>query len=173
MKKSLLRIAAACLLFVLATAATRAQAQTFTIIYSFTGTTDGGAPEAPVIMDQFGNLYGTTFERGSSNNCFFGCGTVFKVDPFGNATVLHSFVGDSTDGGHSFAGLVRDAAGNLYGTTEVGGTAGFGTVFKIDPAGNETIIHNFMGPPGDGAVPTGGLVLDASGNLHGTTSFGG
>jgi uncharacterized repeat protein (TIGR03803 family) len=174
MKRASSKIAAAYIALVLATAAAmQARAQTFTIIYSFTGTTDGGAPEAPLVMDQFGNLYGTTFERGSSNNCFFGCGTVFKLDPFGSATVLHSFLGDATDGGHSFAGLVRDAAGNLYGTTEVGGTTGFGTVFKIDPAGNETIIHNFMGPPSDGAVPTASLVLDASGSLYGTTSGGG
>src|SRR5262249_42200699 len=130
--KRLSKITAACFVLVLTTVAV--QAQTFTILHSLNGTTEGSSPEGPVIMDNLGNFYGTTLHRGSSNNCFFGCGTVFKLDPFGNATVLHSFAGDASDGGNSFAGLVMDAAGNLYGTTEVGGTAGFGTVFKIDIA---------------------------------------
>jgi len=167
------KIAAACLILALAAAVTQVQGQTFTILHSFNGTTEGSAAEAPVIMDNLGNFYGTTAFRGSSNNCNFGCGTAFKLDSLGNLTVLHSFVGDASDGGHSFAGLVMDAAGNLYGTTEQGGAAGFGTVFKIDSSGNESVLHNFTGAPNDGATPVGSLVLDAAGNLYGTTTVGG
>src|ERR1022692_4422046 len=82
--------------------------------------------------------------------------------------VLYSFSG--ADGANPYAGLVLDAAGNLYGTTYAGGVYGLGTVFKVDPAGHETVLHSFNG--GDGANPYAGLVLDAAGNLYCTT-YGG
>jgi uncharacterized repeat protein (TIGR03803 family) len=84
-------------------------------------------PYAGLVRDSAGNLYGTTYHGG-----FFGYGTVFKVDTSGQETVLHSFA-YSTDGGYPYAGLVRDVAGNLYGTTFQGGVSGAGTVFKLTP----------------------------------------
>ena len=86
-------------------------------------------------------------------------------------SVLHNFNLDNGDGGFSVAGLVRDQAGNLYGTTKNGGLFSQGAVFKIDTAGNESLLHSFSGP--DGANPYGGLVLDSAGDLFGTTAFGG
>src|SRR5690348_4864906 len=86
-------------------------------------------------------------------------------------SVLHNFNLDNGDGGFSVAGLVRDQAGNLYGTTKNGGLFSQGAVFKIDTAGTETLLHSFSGP--DGANPYGGLVLDSDGDLFGTTAFGG
>ena len=85
-------------------------------------------------------------------------------------TVLHKFTGGG-DGGNPVAGLVRDAGGNLYGTTQVGGSFNYGTVFKIQPSGKETVLHNFAGA--DGMWPESPLLLDQSGNLYGTTTNGG
>jgi uncharacterized repeat protein (TIGR03803 family) len=140
-----------------------AQAQTFTVLYSFPWV-DGANPYAGVVRDAGGNLYGTTFDGGAS-----GVGTVFSVDPAGNETVLHSFTG-GYDGGSPYGGLVRDKAGNLYGATYSGGTSGVGTVFKIDTDGTETVLHNFTGISGDGCYPYGGLFRDEAGNLYGTTA---
>ncbi|MGC9237993.1 MAG: choice-of-anchor tandem repeat GloVer-containing protein, partial [Thiomonas sp.] len=98
-------------------------------------------------------------------------GTVFQITPMGVESVLHSF-GAGTDGNTPYAGLVMDASGNLYGTTVVGGTNNTGTVFKITPAGAESVLHSF-GAGTDGNTPYAGLVMDASGNLYGTTSSGG
>ena len=121
-----------------------AAAQTFTELYPFnsTGTlADGGWPEAGVVRDGAGNLYGTTFYGGSGTGCdviYNGCGVVFKIDPSGVETVLHAFSG-AGDGWNPTGNLIRDATGNLYGTTPFGGAHGLGVVFKVDPAGNETI----------------------------------
>ena len=98
-----------------------------TVLYSFTGGTDGGVPFAGVILDSAGNLYGTTYIGGST-----GFGAVYKVDASGLDTVLYSFTGEA-DGGGPWAGVVRDSAGNLYGTTPYGGTKDTGVVFKIEP----------------------------------------
>ena len=86
-------------------------------------------------------------------------------------TVLYNFAG-SPDGAHPFAGLVRDASGNLYGTTYTGATSGYGTVFKVDPKGKETVLYSFTGG-NDGGSPVGGVVRDSEGNLYGTTQYGG
>jgi uncharacterized repeat protein (TIGR03803 family) len=145
-----------------------AQAQTFTVLYSFTGGADGYAPFAGLIRDAAGNLYGTTIEGGGSNE-----GTVFKLDTTGAETVLHSFTGAPLDGKYPNAGLVRDAVGNLYGTTYLGGTSDKGTVFKVDTTGTETVLHSFAGGPTDGARPLAALVWDPAGNLYGTTGYGG
>jgi len=146
-----------------------------TLLYSFTGTNGEGDPQASLIIDKHKNLYGTTFAGGA-----FGLGTVFKIDPSGKETVLHSFGGAPGDGTSPMAGLVMDERGNLYGTTWYGGTGicdyegpGCGIVFKIDRHGNETVLHNFAGPPDDGAAPLAGLVIDKAGDLYGTTSLGG
>jgi uncharacterized repeat protein (TIGR03803 family) len=138
-----------------------------TVLYTFTGFADGGNPSGGLIRDSAGNLYGTTRD-GASPGCLFGngCGTVFKLDPLGNFTTLYSFTG-ANDGGNSFATLVRDAAGNLYGTTQ-SGAFGYGTIFKLDSAGNETTLYQFTGGA-DGGQPVAGLIRDATGNLYGTT----
>jgi uncharacterized repeat protein (TIGR03803 family) len=147
-----------------------AQAQTFDVLYSFTGGTDGGEPVATLLRDTKGNLYGTTLEGGTS-----GVGTVFKLDKTDNETVLYAFSGGA-DGGYPESNLVQDSAGNLYGTTLYGGTGdcklGCGVVFKLDTAGKETVLHSFKGSP-DGNYPSAGLVRDAAGNLYGTTPSGG
>jgi uncharacterized repeat protein (TIGR03803 family) len=138
-----------------------------TVLYSFTGGADAAHPQAGLVLDAQGNLYGTTIGGGA-----YGVGTVFKVDPTGAETVLHSF-SNSPDGAYPQAGLVLDAQGNLYGTTYGGGNAySYGTVFKVDTTGNVTVLHAFTFPP-DGLYPQAGLVLDAQGNLYGTTSAGG
>ena len=158
----------------------------YTVLYTFTGGADGGYPGGGVIRDSAGNLYGTT-ENGGDLSCtaFFspGCGVVFKVDPSGQETVLYSFTGGA-DGGFPFvAGVIRDPAGNLYGTTFAGGgsgcndSGGFGTdgcgvVYKLDTSGQETVLHTFTGGS-DGGNPFPGLVRDRAGNLYGTTGGGG
>jgi uncharacterized repeat protein (TIGR03803 family) len=134
-----------------------------TVLYSFTGGADGSVPVAPVLRDSKGNLYGTTFWGGSY--CY--CGVVFKLDTAGNETVLHSF-GNSSDGVNPTQGLIMDKAGSLYGTTNGGGSSYYGTIFKLDSAGNETILHNFAGGQFDGAYPDyGHLTMDEAGNLYG------
>src|SRR5580700_5774990 len=143
-----------------------------TVLYSFTGTADGGTPMAGVIRDQAGNLYGTTELGGTAcAGSSFGCGVVYKLDTTGHETVLHAFTG-GTDGGKPYAGVIRDAGGNLYGTTEYGGQSGLGVVFRLDPAGHETVLYAFPGGTA-GRHPMGGLSGDSEGNLDGTTANGG
>jgi uncharacterized repeat protein (TIGR03803 family) len=121
-----------------------------------------------LIRDNAGNLYGTTTQGGSDN-----IGVVFKVDPNGTETVLHSFTGGA-DGVIPVGGLLRDAAGNLYGTTSQGGTSNDGILFKISPSGKETILHTFTGSAKDGKYPSyTSLLTDAEGNLYGVTEEGG
>ena len=141
-------------------------ANTETVLHSFAGP-DGAVPFGGLVQDGFGNLYGTTSSGGAS-----GLGTVFKVDTSGTETVLHNFTG-SPDGAQPYASLVMDNSGNLYGTTKNGGSYGFGTVFKVDNGGTETVLHSFVGGSADGANPTARAVVDASGNLYGTTFGGG
>ncbi|MBV9304008.1 MAG: hypothetical protein JOY62_11260 [Acidobacteriaceae bacterium] len=136
-----------------------------TVLYVFKGGTDGGGPFGGLTRDEEGNLYGTTSYSGA-----FGYGVVFKLDPSGKETVLHSFAGP--DGSDPSASLIRDRQGNLYGTTFSGGANGLGTVFKLDPTGVETVLHSFTGNP-DGADPIGGVIRGKNGNLYGTTSRGG
>jgi uncharacterized repeat protein (TIGR03803 family) len=150
-----------------------------TVLYSFTGVPDGQYPAADLVLDAAGDLYGTT-GAGGAGTCagWPGCGTVFKVNKTtGMETVLYSFAG-GTDGAHPEAGLARDAAGNLYGTTAYGGNAictrfftGCGTVFKLDTTGAETILHRFVQT--DGANPFAGLLQKPAGTFYGTTAYGG
>jgi uncharacterized repeat protein (TIGR03803 family) len=144
---------------------------TFTVLYSFKYGTDGGIPDATLVRDATGNLYGTT-RLGGNPNCTNGCGTVFKLDTTGTETVLYSFAGPPLDGNDPQGSLVRDAAGNLYGTTRFGGINDFGTVFKIDTAGNETVLHSFNGRAPEGRYPNG-LVRGVAGSLYGNTEKGG
>ncbi|HTT82771.1 MAG TPA: choice-of-anchor tandem repeat GloVer-containing protein [Rhizomicrobium sp.] len=134
-------------------------------LYSFTGGTDGAYPFAGVITDPSGDIYGTTAEGGA-----YGEGVVFKLAG-GTETVLHPFAGGSSDGALPVASLIIDGAGNLYGTTYIGGTDDMGTVFKVTPSGTESILHSFSG--GDGAYPAASLVMDSTGTLYGTTYEGG
>jgi len=131
-----------------------AQGQTFTTIFNFTGGPDGGSPNAGLIQDPSGNLYGTTENGGSGH--YYNYGVVYEIDPVGTETVLHNF-GGYPDGSTPLAPVVRDKAGNLYGTTSSG------IVFKIDTAGNETVLYS----PG---ASYQGLVRDKAGNLYGTTT---
>lgn len=140
-----------------------------TPLYTFGGTSDGATPYAGLVRDAAGNLYGTAQYAGLPGGCMFGygCGVIFKIDAAGNQMVLYSFTG-GPDGGNPSAGLVRDKAGNLYGTTQEGGV-GFGVVFKLDPSGNETALYTFTGGT-DGAQPIANVILDKAGNLYGTTT---
>jgi len=163
--------------FLLALAIQPARAQTYTVLHYFNGA-DGSAPQAAVIRDAAGNLYGTTV-YGSDPACYNGCGTIFKVDRAGNLTTLYSFRG-SSDGYEPYEGLLRDGAGNLYGVTTYGGTgtcgngtAACGTVFKLDPSGNLIILHTFNGGSDGATPPPGRLVADSNGNLYGATAYGG
>jgi uncharacterized repeat protein (TIGR03803 family) len=144
------------------------------VLYKFGGSPDGADPRAGVVRDNAGNLYGTTSGGGENQLCEYGCGTVFKISASGQETVLHDFcsVSGCTDGAYPYAGLLRDGAGNLYGTTSSGGLYGAGTVFELDTSGSETVLYNFTGYS-DGAVPIGGLVRDNAGNLYGTAGGGG
>jgi len=145
---------------------------TKTTLYSFTGNADGGSPQGSLLLDAQGNLYGATVGGGTFGpGCGSGCGTAFKVTAAGTETVIHSFTG-GTDGVNPFGGLVRDAKGNFYGTTREGGTVGAGTVYKLTPAGKETILYDFPGSS-NGSSPWSGLAMDAEGNLYGTTAWGG
>jgi uncharacterized repeat protein (TIGR03803 family) len=203
---------------VLALGLATAHAQTLTVLHTFIGGKDGSSPEAGLIRDAHGNLYGTTYYGGDGGCLHRGCGTVFKVNRSGQERVLFRF--DSKTGGWPASRLLRDVAGNLYGTTTrfrgtvfeidpsrklttldafnvrrrgatplgdliqdqqgnlYGTTAGHGdgcgTVFKIDQARKITVLHIFNGLEAtDGCAPWGGVVLDAEGNLYGTTTTGG
>jgi uncharacterized repeat protein (TIGR03803 family) len=140
----------------------------FSVIYDFPGGTDGGNPVSGLVRDANGNIYGGT-DTGGGGPCSVGCGTVFKIDPNGQESVLHGF--DEEDGWEPI-GIVLDPAGNIYGATQLGGTRDGGAIFKLDPAGHEKLLFSF--PNGNfGTYPASGVILDGSGYLYGTTSGGG
>jgi uncharacterized repeat protein (TIGR03803 family) len=138
-----------------------------TILYSFTGGADGGFPFSTLLRAANGDLYGTTVFGGSYSQ-----GTVFKSSAAGIETVLYSFRGKTMDGANPEGGLILDSKGNLVGTTSTGGLSNNGTVFKLTPAGQETVLYSFQGGT-DGSVPGAGVITDAKGNLYGTTYTGG
>ena len=212
------------------------------ILYTFKGGDDGIYPEGQLLFDAAGNLYGTTYWGGNVGGCLYGgCGTVFELKHNSNGSwtesILQNFRNGKLGGDFPFAGVIMDSAGNLYGTSWVGGANGGGIVFELSPstdgtwtetilygftfgggstpwwpkgriafdgAGNIfgvleyggngcsaecgavyelspasggkwnlTILHNFAGPPSDGAFPVAGLIFDQAGNLYGVTSDGG
>lgn len=155
---------------------------TESVLYSFQGGTDGAGPSGGVIFDQAGNLYGTTSGGGQNSACP-NCGTVFELSPPSTAdsswteTVLHRFEDGTQDGASPMGSLVFDKAGNLYGTTFVGGVFA-GTVFELSPPSTsggswaESLIYGFTGGT-DGLSPESGLIIGQDGALYGTASGGG
>jgi uncharacterized repeat protein (TIGR03803 family) len=150
----------------------------FRVLHSF-DSSDGANPYAGLIADASGHLYGTTHYGGGAGCGSLGCGVVFGLATDGTEfRVLHSF--DFSNGARPIAGLIADAAGNLYGTTFVGSNPicvntpvnGCGVVFKLAPDGTYTVLYSFSGGS-DGYFPTAGLVADRAGNLYGTTIHGG
>ncbi len=154
-----------------------------TSLYSFcaqANCADGAMPYAGLVRGSDGNFYGTTLEGGSNTGCSLGsgsCGTVFKITPGGTLTTLYSFCAQAgcADGGNPYAGLVQASDGNFYGTTFERGANGYGTVFKITPAGTLTTLYSFCSQTNcaDGQYPYAGLVQATDGNFYGTTSAGG
>jgi uncharacterized repeat protein (TIGR03803 family) len=167
-----------------------------TVLYTFTGGTDGGYPLANLVMDKAGNLYGTTYFGGDTNitngSSLPGAGVVFELSPPASRgkpwseSVLYTFQAGA-DGGYPDASLILDTQGNLYGTTQYGGNTnitngngmpGAGVVFELSPPfgvgipWNETVLYTFQGGA-DGGYPQAGVVMDKPGNLYGTTPFGG
>lgn len=151
------------------------------ILYNFAGGIDGGGPNG-VIFDAHGNLYGTTTVGGvNCGNYGYDCGAVFELSPAAGGgwtkTILHSFNNNGTEGFNPYSGLVFDGSGNLYGTTYDGGVYANGTVFELMPKTGgkweEKILHSFDNNGKDAAWPTKSLILDTSGNLYGTTDEGG
>ncbi len=152
----------------------RVSAQTEQKLYDFCsqpGCTDGAFPNGGLVMDKKGNLFGTTASGGAHNE-----GTVFKISASGVESVLYSFCSQAscTDGANPFDGLIIDKAGNLYGTTNIGGAHGQGTVFKFNGAGM-SVLYSFCAVSGcaDGANPYAGVIMDKAGILYGTTLGGG
>jgi uncharacterized repeat protein (TIGR03803 family) len=147
----------------------------FNVLHSFFGVKDGSDPIPPLVFDPAGNLYGTTYLGGATNcdpNRSVGCGSVFEVNPTtGREKVLHRFSSSRKDGDLPYGGVLRDAAGNLYGTASLSGPHGFGTVFKLDPSGNETVLYAFQLQSG-GIEPGSGLIQDIAGNFYGSTIGG-
>lgn len=140
-------------------------------IYTFNGGTGGSNPAGSLIGDGKVTLYGTT-SAGGSNSLGAGDGVVFMFDlSASQETVLHTFTGP--DGSTPLAALAMDSAGNLYGTTSLGGAYGQGTVFRLNPSSMTlTTLHDFTGGA-DGGSPYAGVVVDARGNVWGATSKGG
>jgi uncharacterized repeat protein (TIGR03803 family) len=147
-----------------------ALAQTETVLYSFNNDgVDGTSPFSSLTLDAKGNIYGTANYGGTSD----GSGTVFKISPTGIETVLYNFTGGADGANPDFSKVVFDKAGNLYGTTNVGGANSVGAVFQLTPSGVETVLHSFAADGVDGYNPDGGLLIDRLGNLYGTTIRGG
>ncbi|HEX3652195.1 MAG TPA: choice-of-anchor tandem repeat GloVer-containing protein [Rhizomicrobium sp.] len=145
-----------------------------TVIYSFTGGSDGVEPIGALLRDSAGTLYGTATNGGiDCDGSGFGCGIVFKLTPKGKETVLYRFEGGD-HGADPGAGLVMDDTGTLYGTTNNGGDVNCvcGVVYELTPNGKQTPLHVFTGGS-DGGNARSRLVADASGNLYGTASSGG
>jgi len=149
---------------------------TFSLVFSFcslSNCADGSTPVGRLILNKAGNFYGTTNRGGQFNQ-----GTVFEMTPEYAESVLYSFTGGS-DGGNPVGKLTQDAAGNMYGVTYAGGSTpsgvAYGTVFRITPAGLESVLYSFCQSTNctDGARPAGAIVVDSIGNLYGTTILGG
>jgi uncharacterized repeat protein (TIGR03803 family) len=137
------------------------------ILHTFHWGNDGAFPLSTLLNGTDGNLYGTTSWGGKNN-----LGTVFKITLNGKKTILYNFQ-NMPDGSNPDGKLVQDSAGNLYGTTVTGGATDNGTLFKINPQGQETILHTFQQNATDGGSPRSGVIEGKDGNLYGTTFDGG
>src|SRR5205807_1113510 len=147
-----------------------------TVLYPFcsqTNCTDGVYPQASLIADKSGNLYGTTESGGA--NCLDYCGAVFEVTQGGAETVLYSFCVDTscTDGAEPVAGLVRDRLGNLFGTTQSGSSGNEGVVFKLAPNGSETVLNSLYSSEDHYAQHSEAGLINVNGYLYGTAAYGG
>jgi uncharacterized repeat protein (TIGR03803 family) len=145
------------------------RAETFRVLHSFAGGTGAADPRDSVALDGAGNLYGTSEFGG-----VFHQGTVYKVDPTGTETVLHSFAGGPSDGANPWGAVTLDRGGNIYGSTYVGGRFEYGVIYKLAPDGSETILHDFGGlTRNDGGACFARLLRDRAGNLYGPALEGG
>lgn len=165
----------------------------YNLLHTFEGTSfgtvpsDGGDPRGGLVVDEAGNVFGLTYRGGGACTDTNGCGVLFEISPNPDGSwtyqTIHAFKGScyspGVDGGYPWSHLVRDRAGNLYGTTECGGKYGFGTVFEFKQVGKkktwkEVVLHNFYyNTQHDGVFPVTGVTFDKAGNLYGTTSLGG
>ena len=138
------------------------------VLWNFQSGADGANPYGALVVGRDGNFYGTTLQGGAH-----GVGVVFKLTPAGVESVLWNFGSGVADGKSPYAGLTLGTDGNFYGTTSGGGSAGYGTVFRITPDGVETVLWSFGVVPGDGSYPTGPLLQASDGIFYGTTAYGG
>jgi uncharacterized repeat protein (TIGR03803 family) len=146
---------------------------TLTVLYSFcslSACADGGHPYGGLTLGTDGNFYGTTSGGGNTDNAY-GDGVVFKMTPAGSLTVLHDFSA-ATEGNFPYSPPVEALDGNFYGTTSAGGSGGCGTIYKVTPSGNFTVLHTFPNSSTDGCAPRSSLALGTDGNLYGTASYG-
>jgi uncharacterized repeat protein (TIGR03803 family) len=139
------------------------------VLYSFGSTPGDGASPQSIIMGSDGSFYGIT---GASPAGSAGTGTVFKLTPAGDATVLHSFQGGPADGSQPLGGLIQGSDGNFYGTTVFGGANNFGTVYRITPDGTESVLYSFGGGALDLGLPNGQLVQGLDGHFYGAAGGG-
>lgn len=159
------------LLCLAAVAARPAQAQTYTIVHAFAAGTDGAVP-TPIIRDSKGNLYGSTRFGGIIDCALDTCGTIYQIDSAGNETVLYRFTG-GINGSNPVAGLSRDTAGNLYGTTQGNGAdGGSSVVFKLAPNGDESTLF-LAGNTNQGCCLDSPVAVDEQGNIYGMSPYGG
>ena len=154
---------------------------TYSVVYNFQGGKDGWDPGGALFIDPNGNLYGTTADGGTKSGCGGqGCGTVYQLTTVKGGqwkeTVIHRFTNGKDGSRGSLGALIMDSAGNLYGVAELGGAHASGTVYKMAPQSGGTwkftTLDAFRGMPHPG-FPYGGVIFDGSGNLYGTTYFGG
>lgn len=142
---------------------------TLTVLHSFLNPTDGNTPYAPLVKGSDGAFYGTTYNGTITTSC---CGVVYRITASGEFTMLHNMV-YGTDGANIIAPVTQGSDGNLYGTAQIGGPGGGGTVFRLTPSGSFSVLHAFTGRDGEGRVLAGGLVEGSDGAFYGTTARGG
>ena len=163
----------------IATGPANAQTYSFKTLHAFNSFSLGVHPDGALLVDKSGNLFGITAGGGNEhhNRVPAGAGVVFELAANGAYRVLYSFCPQypCLDGQSPNAGLVEDAAGNLYGTTLFGGAKGGGVIFKLTPSGELTVLYSFCSAAAcaDGSGPSSGLIRDRAGNLYGTTALHG